>query len=254
MAYTTVGFYESIDGAGAFHNIAAIQDDHVTVFGDNVRVPRNMDRLIGACVLSGADTSFLDARLLSPTLRRVFNPHLGILVNALVFGNPPEAMMHPLSPIPLTPDENITLQLLSDATAAKLEYGLVWFGDGPQQPVNGEIRTMKADASITLAAGTWVNGPLVFTEELPAGRYSVVGLRAQGTNLIAARLNFVGGFWRPGAPAVNALGDRDAKWFRNGRMGILGEFDQTSPPTIECLGVTDSTQEIWLDLIYLGQS
>ena len=87
---------------------------------------------------------------------------------------------------------------------------------------------------------------------LPAGQYQVVGMRVQGTNLVAARLVFQGFPWRPGAPAVNVLGDEDNKYFRMGRMGIWGEFDQTSPPTMDCLGVTDTTQVVYLDLIKVG--
>jgi hypothetical protein len=33
---------------------------------------------------------------------------------------------------------------------------------------------------------------------------------------------------------------------------MLGEFDSNQPPTIDCLGVTDSAQTILLDLIKVG--
>lgn len=250
--WTLVAWYESIDGAAVLHNITGVPDPHVTVFNDDIRVPKGMDKIIGRSVLSGADTALTDAILESPTLRRVFNPHVGVLVNALVFGNPPESLMHPLSPLPVTPDENLSVVINSDATTAIGEYCLVWFSDGPVLPIQGEIYTMRATAAITLAAGTWVNGPLTFSKDLPAGQYKIVGMRAQGTNLVAARLVFQGYSWRPGVPAVNVLGDRDAKWFRMGRLGDWGEFDQTSPPTLDCLGVTDTSQIIHLDLIKVG--
>lgn len=250
--FTLAGWFEDIDGAAALHNIAAIPDEHITVFGDEIRVPRGMANLIGRAVLSGADTALTDAILKSPTLRRVFNIHVGILINAIVFGNPPEALLHPLNPLRLTEDENLTLEINSDASAAKNEYGLVWFSDGAIAPITNEMHTMKAAGAATLVAGKWVNTAIVFTEQLPAGKYIIAGMRAQGTNLVAARLVFQQSFWRPGVPAVNVLGDRDAKWFRYGGLGSFGEFDQTSPPTVDCLGITDSVQIFHFDLISLG--
>jgi hypothetical protein len=32
-------------------------------------------------------------------------------------------------------------------------------------------------------------------------------------------------------------------------MGVFGEFPHTNPPTLDCLGVTDTSQVILLDLI-----
>lgn len=252
MAFTMAGWYSSIDGGGALHNIAAIPDEHITVFGNDIRVPRNMTQLIGVTALSAASISFSDAVLKSPTLRQVFNPHIGILIDGVVFGNPPELLLHPLNPTPLTADENLTLEIESDSAAAAAEYGLVWFSDGALTQITSNIYTMRATGSASLVAGLWVNTPLVFSEQLPAGRYAIVGMRAEGANLVAARIVFQQSFWRPGVPAVNALKNRDAKWFRKGRIGTWGEFDQTSPPTIDCLGVTDTTQNFYLDLVPLG--
>jgi len=39
---------------------------------------------------------------------------------------------------------------------------------------------------------------------------------------------------------------------RQGQMGVWGEFDSRTTPQIEILGVTDSAQVVYLDLIYLG--
>lgn len=250
MGFTLVGFYEDQDGGGALHELAGIPDPHVTVQGDDVRVPESMINLMGKAALSEA-TTLTSAKILAPSLKRVFDPHVSVLVNALVFGNPPEAMIHPESPTPLVKDESMNFQINSDAAAATDEYGLVWLSEGSISPVKGQIYTMRATAAASLAHGAWAYSELTFDSKLPAGKYAVVGMRAQGTNLICARLLFKGGVWRPGCPAVNALGDLDCKWFRNGFLGVWGEFDQTTPPAIECLGVTDSAQVIFLDLIPL---
>ena len=247
--FTLAGFYEVQDGAGSFHKLAGIPDQHITVQGDDVRVPKGMTKLIGQACLSNADTSLTGARIETPALRRIVNIDVGVLVNAIVFGNPPESMLHPLSPTPLVEDESMNFFIKSDDSSAATECGLVWFSDGPQQPVNADIYTIRAASAAALAAATWVNSALTFDQVLPVGEYDIVGMRVVGTNLIAARLVFVGMPWRPGVPAVNIDADLDPKWFRYGRMGVLGRFHSTTPPTLDCLGITDTSQTVYLDLV-----
>ena len=108
---------------------------------------------------------------------------------------------------------------------------------------------MRATAAATLAAGTWVNSALTMTQTLPVGTYAVVGLRAIGANLQAARLSFIGGGYRPGVPAVNGDGDGDFKPLRFGMSGEFGRFDNNTIPSVDCLGHTDTSQRFYLDLI-----
>jgi hypothetical protein len=77
-------------------------------------------------------------------------------------------------------------------------------------------------------------------------------MRARGTNLVAARLVFPAQIPRPGVPAVNAIGDLDAMIFRYGAAGELGSFPHTNPPTVDCLGVTDTAQTFIFDLVKVG--
>ena len=250
--FRLVGFYESQDGGGAIHNVAAIQDPSINTQGDDVRVPRDTPNIIGKACLSAATGALTSANLDSPSLRRVVSPDIEPLVNALVFGSPPESIMHPMNPTPVMGDESLNFQINSDHASAIGEYGLVWFSDGPQQPVSGQIYTVRATTAITLSAGTWVNGSLTFTQTLPVSEYEIVGMRARGTNLVAARLVFTDQSHRPGVPAVNAIGDRDLSVFRYGRLGSFGRFHSTTPPTVDALGVTDSAQTLLLDLVKLN--
>lgn len=247
------GYYEDVDFADVLSNVAAIQDETLTTSGDDIRVPEALPFVLGAAALSEADTQFRRAQLASPSLRAMTNVDLEPIINAIVFGSPPEILFHPLNPIAVQPDESLNLLMQTDQAAGNADhYGLVWFGDGPQQPVTGSMFSIRATSAITLSAGAWVNGNLTFAQTLPAGRYQIVGMRARGTNLVAARLAFVGSPWRPGVPAVNAIADRDPSVFRYGKSGIFGEFSQTVPPTVDCLGVTDTAQNYIFDLIKVG--
>jgi hypothetical protein len=182
-------------------------------------------------------------------LRAIANLDVEPVVAAAVFGSPPEQMVHPDSPIPVVENESLNFAVNSNPAAAADHYGLVWLSDGPLAAVKGSIYTVRATGTCALSAGKWINGNLTFSQTLPAGTYQVVGMRARGTNLVAARLVFVGGLYRPGVGAVNALGDLDPYFARYGNMGIFGQFDNTTPPTVDCLGITDVAQTFELDLI-----
>lgn len=246
-----VAYYESQDGGNAYHNVAAVLDTVVFTSGDDVRVPEAISHIIGVAQLSGA-TTLTAGRISSPTLRQLANPNVEPIVNAVVFGSYPEFNHMPLNPIRISGNESVRCEINSDHASAVAEYGLLLLADGAQQPVPGDIFSVRADAAITLSAGTWVNGALTFEPTLPDGQYQVVGMRFRGTNLVAGRLVFPGQAFRPGAPAVNAIGDLDIPTFRFGRGGVFGQFDTNQPPTLDALGVTDSAQDIVLDLIKVG--
>lgn len=241
-------YFQSVDPAGALTAINSVQDQAIRTETTKVIVPDALPFLIGQAALAN-DASGSRAQIQSPSLRQMINLDVEPLVLAAVFGSPPEGIFHPLSPNPLTPDEALQFAILSDPAAAASHYGLVWLGDGPQQQVNDDIYQLRATSAAALSAGLWVNSNLTFSQDLPAGRYRVVGMRARGANLVAARLVFPGLPWRPGVPAVNAIGDLDPYWTRFGGLGLFGEFVHTTPPTIDCLGITDTSQIIILDVV-----
>jgi hypothetical protein len=246
--FTLGAYYQSVDPGNALTAINAVQDPHLSTSGVDIRVPDGVSNLIGGAAL-GNDASLARARITSPSLRIIAEPDIEPIVAALVFGSPPEASIWPLDPLPLEPGEDINLQLLSDPAAAQVHQGAVFLSDGPLQPLSGPMFSVRATSSITLSAGVWVNGNLTLATDLPVGRYRIVGMRARGTNLVFARLVIPGYMWRPGCPAVNALADLDHKEFRHGFLGSWGEFHTQQIPTVDCLGVTDTSQVYILDLM-----
>lgn len=248
MPFHLAAWGQSSDLAGVLTAINAVQDQVLTTSGVDIRVPAALPFLVGHAALLGNATPSR-AQIQSPSLRALANLDIEPIVGALVFGSPPEQMIHGDSPIPLVANESINFAAQATGGLATENYGLAWMADGPLQPVKGSIYSLRATAAITLSANTWVNGNLTFSQTLPAGTYQVVGMRARGINLVAARLVFVGGMWRPGVAARDALGDLDPYAARYGAMGVWGQFDSTTPPTIDCLGVTDSAQVFDFDII-----
>jgi hypothetical protein len=251
MGVTTVGWYQSVDPGGAFVALNAMNDPHVTVSGPDVLVPE-LSNLVAAY----AEVDFTvapQARISAPSLLETgFQEYLGYLNNIGTRNFPFVVHDRRSSPIPLKQVEALQFQVLSDPASATGQYGFVWLSDGAIAPVSGAIRRVRATASITLSAGTWVNGSLTFPVSLKAGRYQVVGMKAVGTGLIAVRLVFPGMAWRPGCIGVPDVKSISSPIFEAGEFGVLGEFVHSSPPTLDAVGASGSSQQIFLDVIYLG--
>ena len=244
------GWYELIDPAGVLTNIAAIQDDSVQTVDDDIRVPAGMENIIGIATVIDDAVATLQARIRAPSLRTIAELDIEPIIDgAKTFGSPPEGLLFPQHPIPVRATDSLRLEINSNPAAPAIHYGLVTFADGAIEPYRGRIYMARATANITLVAGTWVNGNIVFDQVLPPGNYQIVGLRARGTNLLAVRLNFVGDPWRPGCYAVNAFSDTDHSLMRKGGLGVWGRFNNQVPPTVECLGDTDTSQVFIVDLI-----
>ncbi len=245
-------YAESIDPGAALVPITAVNDDSVFTAGDDIRVPVQLPFLIGEAALISATTPD-QAQVQSPSLRQVANIDVEPCSTGLVFDDPAEVAMHPKSPVPLRGDESMEFYVNSDPAGAEMHYGLIWFGDGAQQEVHGDIFSVRATAAVTGVADAWVNGGLVFAQDLPVGNYDVVGMRVRAAGLVAARLNFIGGAWRPGCPGAVAIDDKIDRQFRYGGMGIWGTFHTNTPPSIEVLAAAAGISVVViLDLIARG--
>lgn len=242
-------FHESIDPAGVLVPITAVQDQVVTTQGDDMRVPKDLPFFLGAAAAIEA-TAPLQVQVTSPSLRRFTNIDVNPFSTGLVVGNGHQVMYAPYTPPMLVGDESLNFQINSNPVAATDQYGLVWFGDGPMAPVNGEIYTVRATMSVTGVVGTWVNGNITFEQDLPYGDYDVVGMRCVEATTVAARLVFVGGAYRPGTIGNSAVTAQDVDNLRMGRSGVWGTFNTNTPPTCDILAAAGAiTPTLYLDLI-----
>ena len=246
-----VGWYQDVDQGAAAADIDAIPDDTLFAQGDIIRVPPDMSNVMAVACVTAA-TTFTSAQLQSPSLRQLANFDILPAVRTATFGTLPALCYLGRNPISLVANESLTFNTNTDHGSAIEIYGLLWLTDGPVVPVSGEIFSVRATAAITLADGAWTNGNLTFTQDLPFGRYQVVGMRAESTYLKSAGLVFPRAPWSPGVPGANAPGDNDRQEFRYGNGGVLGEFDSNQPPTVDMIGVTDTSENVILDLIKVG--
>lgn len=249
MPFSLVAWSESQDSA-TLANVAAVADQHITVSGDDVRVPQFASKLAGVYALG---VNLTRAMLVSPSLRRMLNLELSPLDRAALPASTPLPIWFQDGPIELIPDENLNAQAAEDGSGAKLSTILAWLADGPIVPVTGEMFTVRVTSAVTLVANNWTNGALTFDQALQPGKYAVVGGRFLSTTLEAFRLVFPGGYFRPGGVGATAVNQLAIPGQRRGGWGVWGEFMHTTPPTADFLGTAADTAETGeLDLVKTG--
>lgn len=250
MAFTVVAWSESQDTSNVLTNVAALADQHVTVTGDDVKVPGFASNLIG--VYAGG-TTITQAQLSSPSLRAQNLKDVIPLNVGAEPTSPPGLSMFNEKPIKLVPAEALQSLVAENAAGAERENVVAFLQGEFKAAPNGEVRTVRATNGSTLIAFTWTLGALTFSQQLAAGRYAIVGMRAQSAGLLAARLVIPGSEYRPGCIGTDSEGDISHEVFRNGTLGNWGEFEHDTPPQVEFLSVSaDTSQIVYLDLVKIA--
>lgn len=254
MPLTTVAFYENVDQAGLYNPCAAIADQSVRVTGNDIQVP-TLNQVV-AIAVGLESVAARRARLVSPSLRVKSNyqivPTNGQAAAAQEPDSPQAVVDLRETPLVLVVGEQLNLELLANPVAAQDQWGVVWLADGPVAKAGGAIFTVRATSATAAVAGAWTNVAITFEEDLPRGRYQLLGLRPESTGMVAARAVFVGSGHRPGALGADSHGDQQHPMFRMGGLGVWGEFEDIEPPTMDVLAVSaDATQEFYMDLVQL---
>lgn len=252
--FTLVSYYD-VAAHPALAAIPGIADPHIRVAANDIYVPA-LNKIL-AIVAHGED---IDAvRMQSPSLRRMVNQPLTTIHSAP--GCPPSGMavaqnvddFH-LNPRTLDIAEALNAYCMNPAPGGA-EYVFVWLMDALESLPSGEIFSIEGTTTSVGVLGTWVNGALVFTQTLPAGRYAVVGMRSESNIgvhvVVATRLVFPDISPRPGVVACHSAWQHSNPLFRHGALGSWGEFEHDAPPTIDCLDTADpgAAIPIILDLI-----
>ena len=247
--FTTVAFMESQDLGGVLGNVAPVVDDHISVNGDFLTVPQ-LNNIIGVVPFVGASGS--QAQLQSPSLRQFILEDIAPLILATVASTHANIEFDLDSPTQIQTNEGLEFLVKSDPTSPEYATGVLFLSDGPITPISGNIRTIKATASITGVNGEYKSGAISFSQTLPVGRYAVVGARVEMSNGVLARFIPVGSVARPGVIPVASPASLENKQFRRGGLGQWFEFDSQTPPKLEILvSDTSTSQDIYLDIIKL---
>ena len=252
MPFTTIAWAASQDAAASGQKVAGVPDTSVSVSGDDIFCPSLTEIIMYGGVCEQTIASRM--RFTSPSMLEFgFEEYISSIGTGLTFGNPPQITDKRSNPISLTEQEAIQNELYNNPGSAAYSYAFMNLADGPVSPiVGGPVRTVRCTSASALSAGQWASSALTFPVSLRAGNYQCVGARVNSTNGVVFRLLFQGSPWRPGGIVVNDEAEIGNDVQRQGRLGVWGEFDSRTTPQIEILGVTDSAQVVYLDLVYLG--
>jgi hypothetical protein len=247
-------FYESVDQAGAYANMAAPNDQVLTVVTPNIQVPALNQVILVAAGLENAVAP--RCRLVTPSLRgrSLFQiTPVSVAAAGPVVPTSPHAVMDLRdSPLVLVPYEQLNLNALANPVAAQIQWAGVWFADGPVAQIKGSMFTVRATGTTTLVAGVWGTVPLTFDENLPRGRYQIVGMKALSATCKMARILVPSQQWRPGVLGAATIDIVEFPGFRYGGMGSFGEFEDVDALNAEFLaGAGDTTEIVYLDLVQL---
>jgi hypothetical protein len=235
----------SVNVALAGVNDAALTRDA----SSNFLAPGGMRIRLGAT--GGVNIS--RSRINTASLREVALPYIAPVNNGLTVPTPPNlADFGDYGPTPRAAD-SISIETTHSDAATQVMYALLWMIFGRKEPTPGREYRTRFTGAITAVAGTWVSGAMTLDQVLPAGIYQVVGMDVFGTNLLAARLAFVGGGWRPGVLARPTVSGVPHPIFTDGRLGVFGEFNSVAMPQLEIYAeAANSVQEGYLDLVRVG--
>lgn len=246
MSMHVIG-YELSQSNAALTALTPIPDGTLRVAGNDFFVPPKMNNIVWAAGMINSATATLRGQIQSPSLRATLNIDVAPLANGLVFGSLPPMVQAMETPFPLV--ENEPLDWFNQNGAAVMNRGFVCLADGPLKQVGGKVYTVRATLAITLATATWANGALTLAQTLPAGVYQVVGCRVWSANSVAYRIFFVGSAFRPGGLCCNAEANLEWPWWRYGGIGVWDQFNNIVPPSFDVMGITDTSEVVYLDLI-----
>ena len=119
------------------------------------------------------------------------------------------------SPLPLYPGEKLNAYV-QNATD-EIDMIVAWLGNGPARL--SDLENVRPTHSITgyndgaLTAGSWTDVEITWDQDLPKGRYAVVGMQVASYLAAAvaygvARLVLLGSSWRPGVIVRAAEADK----------------------------------------------
>lgn len=257
MPVHLAGFDEVQDPAGAFVFVAALDDVLGLDDGDDFIIP-TLSRvgLMAVGVPSGANQR---ARITAPSLRDLSTWELSNFNGGADADAEPDSpqKVHDFrsSPFPLQEDERVNCEMDYNPTTTEAGWVLFWLTDAPiVSGVPGRMFTVRVTATVTMVVTTWTNASIAFTDALKAGRYAIVGARWQSAGLVATRFVFRDTVWRPGVLGVDDENDEQAPMFRYGGMGVLGEFEFNTPPSVDFLSISADTAPTGvLDLVVVRE-
>lgn len=249
-----IAHIETVDAAGAYNDLTpALLDQTIRTQGDRSFVPA-WPNLAAFAFGVGAGGNGI-GRIETPSLLSNLGRFYVESVNGRNDGNVVPDSPHKIhdrraNPILLKVGEGLLATIHSDTTAAARQWAVFFLSDGPIVPDPRPCFTMRGTGTTTVVALSWSAVPITFDENIPRGRYAIVGIRARGVSCIAARLVLPGVANRAGVLGCTAQNDLEHPMERYGGLGVFGEWEDTDSFNMEFLcGAADTAQTVDIDFV-----
>lgn len=223
-------------------------DSYLTEFVDGVYTPPRDLKINKAYARGGAATVF---RFDSPNLRPIGPPEIQPFNTSAEPTDLPPINNFGMCALDWLKNDPLSILCSRAGAGAEVCQAALWAAPGYVPPVYGPARAVRFTANVTNTTTTWTTAQLTLAQNLPPGRYKIVGMAVQGATTFAGRLILPGEVMRPGVIAQDAAGEYDTELFRRGNFGDFGEFESYAPPIAEFIGLSAGadTPVVWLDLI-----
>lgn len=261
MAFHFEMFTSSIaTGATTRAQVTSKNNNVVPTLNNGFQVPNDLHYLHSVMAVSG---NMAQVQMQTPAFLPHPYPNLVPNNRGTAFESPPRIWDFSRAPLPMNPTDEVDAFATQNSGAGQVVYVGINFCDGPATPVpQGKFLSAHWTASVTLSAGAMTTVLPIFDTALPAGLYSLVGVKIfSATALFFQMLPASPPLWRPGGVAVQAYDQLDPPNQRaSGYLGYpqtgWGEwlrFRQNVPPQVNVFATAaDTAEEGWFDLIYIG--
>ena len=229
MTYHTVAFTATITSTTPV-GVDAVQDTILNTVNNRILPGRDYG-LIYSYVL-GATVN--EARLDSPQARAVILPHFQKIDRNATPSSDPNFNDYSQNPFKIRGLEEFQPQTANDGFG-EVNTVIMGLRDSFEPIPSGEIWTMRGTSTTATNANEWTTITTTWSDELPAGKWALVGGVAQSSTALAYRWVIEGQDLRPGGVAITAIGNRTSEVFYQGRLGVLGRFSAWNPPRVQML-------------------
>lgn len=245
--FHTFAYFTALLGVNASNTpLGTVTDQAWTFDSTGYFMPENL-RLWAAYA---ANDDLVSLRVNQPSLREPFLPYVDPISRTLLPANTPPVYKAYEMGVDLRINEFLRFEATKGAAVAAPATCIAWVGRARRPSPPGPKRTARFTSTITQVVGQWALGPFTFADTLPDGKYAICGLSVYGTGLLAARLSFTGGGWRPGTLAQAAQGEWTPPSFERGELGYFGSFLNTVQPNLEVFATAaGAVQEGYMDLV-----
>ncbi len=225
--------WTAVIGNGANTEVAALNDDIIVLSVSNrFMLPTDFWMLLAFA----SSATLLRARINSPTLRQVSPPQIRPIEVSLLPTDLPSIASWLDQPFRLLKDEQLILEATSGVAMTERFTALAWLAPEVPGPVpSGDVITLRFTSATAAVANVWTTLTITLEQDLPPGRYAMVGSEMQSTNAIAHRWIIPNQLWRPGNVSITALANAGSDLFYRRRLGEWGQFVNTAMPQPQVL-------------------